>query len=95
MIAEECKTKKTFYICSFCDRDYKNYNSLGNHNRKFHPKDTNEKLLGCVSKCSSKLLGCVSESSSILLVNNTESLLEINKSLTCESCNKVFTPLKN
>jgi hypothetical protein len=39
MIAEECKTKKTFYICSFCDKDYKTYNSLGNHNRKFHPKD--------------------------------------------------------
>ena len=37
MIAEELKTKKTFYICSLCDKDYKNYNSLGNHNRKFHP----------------------------------------------------------
>ena len=45
MIAEELKTKKTFYICSFCDKDYKNYNSLGNHNRKFHQKDNLVKVI--------------------------------------------------
>ena len=83
MIAEELKTKKTFYICSFCDKDYKNYNSLGNHNRKFHPKNTNENMLHKVPE----FIPIVTE----LFQNVPECFnSKIYKSLTCEKCNQTF-----
>ena len=84
------KIIRTLFFCLECDTIYKNNNSLGNHNRKYHPKDNKEELLACVSENTPNLLVGLSECSSKLIVDNKESLLEINKSLTCESCNKVF-----
>jgi hypothetical protein len=88
---EKQPTQSSLPTCVTCNKIYSSMSSLCHHNQKYHPKDNNKIMLGNVSKCSSKMLGCVSEcSSKMLVVNNNENLLEINKSLTCESCNKVF-----
>jgi hypothetical protein len=32
---------KSLYYCDQCDRNYKTYQTLWKHNKKFHPKSTN------------------------------------------------------
>jgi hypothetical protein len=84
MTAEECKTKKTFYNCSFCDKDYKNYNSLGNHNRKFHPKK--EKVSECIQLCSKTVPKCTK----MYPTTSNENIIITIKEFKCESCGTIY-----
>jgi hypothetical protein len=82
---------KSVFECKICNKNYKSYNSLGNHNRKFHQSIKNKKLsenIGKISETNNKLsekLGKISEN------NNTI----IMKVYNCRKCNKIYYNLQS
>lgn len=74
------KNIKLFY-CELCDKNYKSYQSLWNHNKKFHPKCS--KVLQNGSKNAPKTPVLVSKNAS----DNQQSI--------CEFCNKQFSKKSN
>ena len=81
------KLSKYFY-CNICNKYYKSYQSLWNHNKSFHPKSS--KRLHCDSKrlhCDSKRLQIAPKRS---LENETD-----ENNIKCEFCNKIFSKKSN
>ncbi len=74
------------FRCNLCDKVYSSASSLCNHNKKFH----NENVQKCsinVQKCSINVQKC---SINVQKCSNNVQKCSINKSLTCEHCNKIF-----
>jgi hypothetical protein len=65
-----------FVTCNICNKVYKNKNSLGNHNRKFHKNPNVEKCSPNVEKCSLNVQYC-----------SPPPILKLSK---CDYCDKVF-----
>lgn len=64
------------YICKLCNKRYSSASSLCNHNKKFHSKNVNQSQL-LSTNCQPN-------------VNQYQPKININKSLTCDICNKQF-----
>ena len=64
------------YICKICNKKYSSYQSLWIHNKKFHNN--------CVEIKIQKLKNVEN------IKKNVEKIENINKSLICEFCNKIF-----
>ena len=74
------KLSKDFY-CNICNKYYKSYQSLWNHNKSFHPK-------------SSKRLPNVSKRLQIAPKQSLENETGKNN-IKCEFCNKIFSKKSN
>ena len=70
--------KSIDYKCKVCNKYYKTYQTLWKHNKKFHC----EIIKNSHIKSDIKYI-----KSDIKHINN---IVENNKSLTCENCNKIF-----
>jgi hypothetical protein len=75
------------YICKLCNKNYKSYQSLWNHNKKFH-QITNDNIPQISSTHPQK-------SSNLPPNHSIEISDEKNKKLTCQICQKVFSRSDN
>ena len=82
------------YKCTICIKDYKSYQSLWNHNNKFH----NIKSHNIVKKCTknvqeikelSKLQQAINSTKNTNFTKNVKSVS--NKNFNCVHCNKIFS----
>ncbi len=71
------------YKCNKCNKYYKTYQTLWKHNKEFHNDKTIHTIQN-VNNVNSIVNNNVNN------VNNVNSNLQLNKSLTCEICNKIF-----
>ena len=75
-----------YHTCEICNKIYSSKSSLCNHNKKFHSK-----LKVQEESQKGSILGLKGSNGSIKGSNILqENPIKINKSLTCENCNKVF-----
>lgn len=67
--------QKSDFPCTICNKFYVSKNSLGNHNRKFHPKNNNTTVVnGCHSVVNS----------------NKDVVIPKTANKICKFCNKVL-----
>ena len=72
--------------CKICNKKYKSYQSLWNHNKKFH----NISNLNCtsnVNNCTSKLTKCTS--------NSTLNIIDASNKYKCKYCFKNYSSRQN
>lgn len=81
------------YNCIICNKEYKSYQSLWNHNKKFH-KDAN-KLLSVINKhTSTNISANISEVSDNISSNPLEDKNH-NKNYYCRKCNKSYNHIQS
>ena len=82
---------KSVFECKTCNKNYKSYNSLGNHNRKFHQSIINKNLsenIGKISETSNKLSEKLGKISEDIISKNM-------KVYNCRKCNKMYYNLQS
>lgn len=77
------------YKCNVCNKQYKTYQSLWNHNKKFH-KDKDQ-LLSAIDKPSSATISA----ENILLSVDTEQTDNSSKTYCCRKCNKSYNHIQS
>ena len=74
----------TKYSCKICNKDYSSHSSLCNHNKKFHQNITNN--FNDVNTYVNNV------NTNVNIVNtNVNNVNNINKIISCDKCNKIFT----
>ena len=75
------------YRCDICNKNYKSLNSLGNHNRKFHP----EKCRKYSEK--TRKYSIYTQNNSLLPQKNSN--FNENSKLQCRYCSKIYSRSDN
>lgn len=68
------------YICNICNKQYKSYQSIWNHNNKYHKEYCHPKLPFCH-------LEGENVTHDVIIYNKEEQLKKVIK---CDKCNKIF-----
>jgi hypothetical protein len=82
---------KSVFECKTCNKNYKSYNSLGNHNRRFHQSILQKNIsenIGKISETSNKLSEKLGKISEDIISKNM-------KVYNCRKCNKIYNNLQS
>ena len=82
---------KSVFECKTCNKNYKSYNSLGNHNRRFHQSILQKNIsenIGKISETSNKLSEKLGKISEDIISKNM-------KVYNCRKCNKIYYNLQS